>query len=188
MVEDDRVSMKTFSSSSHVLRDLRVSCLSPPPSPSFSFPCMHRAPSATDNPQLWLSWLWGQKHSDGDSTRKQLQSVLQERTSKLYFQKGERKDTEAKEKLYKLPRGEQNRYQAQTKPRPQTEKKGRTNLPWAERKAVQKAFRSPPLIEGGPKHCPSRRALTDPTVNEHCYQAPGTLCLFRNKAKDPGFT
>lgn len=54
MVEDDRASMKTFSSSSHVLRDLRVSCLSPPPSPSFSFPCMQGSPSATDNPQLWL--------------------------------------------------------------------------------------------------------------------------------------
>lgn len=54
------------------------------------------------------------------------------------------KDTEVKEKLYKLSRGEQNRYEGQPKPGPQRRTQGRRRLPWAEGKAVQKAFRSPP--------------------------------------------
>lgn len=108
-----------------------------PPSPSP--PCTGLPQSHPTLSCAWLSWLWG--HSDGDSTRKQLQLVLLRARREDQTILSERR--EGKEKLNKLPRGEQNMYQAQPKPGPQRAIKGRTNLPWAEGKAVQKAFWSP---------------------------------------------
>lgn len=64
--------MKDFSSSHVLQRDLKLSCLSPSPSPSLSFPSMHRPTLSF----AWLSCLWRQKHNDGNSTRRQLQSGL----------------------------------------------------------------------------------------------------------------
>lgn len=160
---------------------MKLSRLSPTPSPSLSFPSVHRPPSATDSPQLCLAFLvlgtkiqgWGQ-HKEATPVGA---SQSKERASKLYFPKGERKDTEVKEKLYKLPRGEQNRHEAQPKPGPQRETQGRSSLPWAEGKAIHYAFRSLPERRW-PKHCPGKSALTDPTVNEHCYQVPGICSVY----------
>lgn len=175
--------MKDFFSS-HVLRDLKLSCLSPSLSPSLSFPSMHRPPWATANPQLCLAlgiktqW-WGQ-HKEATPVSA---SRCQERGSKLHFQKGERKDTELKEKLYKLPRGEQDRYQDQPKPGPQRGTKGRISLPWLKEKLSRKLFRSPPS-----RVAPGRSRLTDLTVNEHCYQVPGICFVYsQTRQKDPGF-
>lgn len=80
---------------------MKLSRLSPTPSPSLSFPSVHRPPSATDSPQLCLAFLvlgtkiqgWGQ-HKEATPVGA---SQSKERASKLYFPKGERKDTEVKE-------------------------------------------------------------------------------------------
>lgn len=140
----------------------------PQPQPTLSFP--------------WLSWLWGQKHSDGDSTRKQPQLGL------LFLKREDQKYSFRKEKA-RIQKSKKNytncleESKIDIRPSPSLdlrETKGRISLPWAEGKAAQKSFRSPPS-----RVAPSRSALTDPTVNEHCYQVPGICFVYQKPGKRP---
>lgn len=166
-----------------------------PPSPSSSFPCTHRAPSATSNPQLCLaSWVCGQKHSNGDSTRKQHKSVLLRvrwkenmavRRIKTILSEKREKGYRIQEKLYKLLRGYQNKCQAQPKPGSQRQREWLTS-PGLKEKLLE-SFQEPLTQQRWPESTAQAGLPWElPTVREHRYQAPGTwisFCFIQNQGE-----
>lgn len=133
----------------------------------------------------WLSRLWGQKHSDGDSTRRQLQSVLLRvrREDRYYSFRKERERIQKLKKNYTNCLGE-SKVDIKLSPRLDLRERQREGL--ASLGLKEKLSRK---LSGVPQwEWPQALPKQDSTDRSHCNWAllPGPwnlFCLFRNQQK-----